>query len=565
MKNKEIADIFYEIAGFLEIKDVKWKPRAYRRAARSIETLSEDIEKIYREKRLEDIEGVGENIRDKIIEYLETGHLEYYEELKKDLPVDFDALTSIEGIGPKTVKKLYQELDVNDIEDLEEAARKGKIADLKGFGEKSEQNILKGLDMAKINQKRMLLGEAFPLVSDIKQRLSDSIYFDKIDVVGSFRRKKPTIGDIDILATSNNPEKAMEEFCNFEDVVEVLEKGKTKSSVIVSDGLEIDLRIIDNESWGSGLIYFTGSKDHNINLRRLSNRKSYKLNEYGLYRKEGEKEKIASVCEKDVYKALNLDYIPPELREDTGEVEAAEGGKLPKLVEIGDIRGDLHMHTNWSDGINSIEEMAKKAEKRGYNYIAITDHGPGAKITDPPQSISDWKKLKEEITRINEKYNLKVLFGAEAEIEKDGIDLVDEIVDMLDLLLVALHRKLSNPTEKLIDVFNRYPVGIWVHPLNRKINKREPLDLNLNKLVNKAKKENISLEINSQPHRLDLPWDLVKKHRNKIDYVINTDAHSVKQLDYLKFGIYQARRGWLEKENILNTRKLDNLQKILTK
>jgi DNA polymerase (family 10) len=559
MKNKEIARLFYEIADFLEMQDVEWKPRAYRRAARSIEALSDPIEEFYERGELEEIDGVGESIAEKVKEYLETGKIEYYEELKEDLPVDVEALTSVEGIGPKTVKKLYESLDIKDLEGLEEAAEEGKIAELEGFGEKSEQRILDHLKMAKKGQERMLLGDAFPISEQIKNRLEESDVFNKVEIVGSFRRRRPTVGDIDILATSEASEEAMDYFCRMDDVKDVLGKGKTKSSVIVSGDLQVDIRIVDEESWGSALQYFTGSKDHNIAVRSLALEKNWTLSEYGLFEK-GTEEIIASQTEGKIYEKLGLDYIAPELREDTGEVEAAKQGELPELVELDDIKGDLQMHTTYSDGSASVKEMAEKADELGYSYILVTDHGPSLHVAGGPSSRKKLEEQREDIEEANQEFEVEVLQGIEANITDNGIDISEDMLDILDIIVVSMHNRLENPTQRVVDVFENFDVDIFAHPLNRMINRREPQDLDMDRIVKAAAENEVAIEINSQPSRLDLPWNLVKEYRNKVKFVISTDAHTTGEMDFMHLGVAQARRGWLEKNNVLNTYTFEDLR-----
>jgi DNA polymerase (family 10) len=539
------------------MQDVEWKPRAYRKAARNIESLSRSIEEIHQEGELEEIDGVGENIAEKIAEYLETGEMEYYRELKEDLPVDIEALTAVEGLGPKKVRKIYQALEVTDLDELEEAAEKGEIAGIEGFGEKTQQKILNNIESARKGQERMLLGKAFPIAEKLRERLEKSAKFEEITVVGSFRRRKPTVGDIDILSASSEPEKAMEEFTGMEDVEDILGEGETKSSVIISGNLQVDLRIVEEESYGAALQYFTGSIDHNVALRTIAVDKDLKLNEYGLF--DSEDTKIAGETEKAVYSKLGMDYIEPELRENTGEIVAAREKELPDLVETEQVKGDLQMHTEYSDGRVSVREMAEKAEELGYEYILVTDHGPSLQIANGV-SEAELEEQKEEIEEVNEDLDVEVLQGAEANISRKGLDLSSEVLEELDLVVASLHNKIENPTEAIINAMKEYPVDIIAHPLNRKINSREPIDLDLEKIVETAQEENVALEINSQPARLDLPWKKVKQYRDSIKFVISTDAHSASEMDYMHLGVSQARRGWCEKENILNTLPLEELR-----
>ncbi|MDY6775769.1 MAG: DNA polymerase/3'-5' exonuclease PolX [Halobacteria archaeon] len=566
MRNKEVADLLYEIADLLEMKEVEWKPRAYRRAARNIESLSEGIDEVHERGELQEIDGVGESIAEKVSEYLETGELGYYEDLKRELPVDVDAVTSVEGVGPKTAKDLYIELGVTDLDDLEEAAESDEIAGLEGYGEKTQEKILEGIGLARKSQERMLLGEAFPITQDIRETVEGFESIDTATVVGSFRRRRPTVGDVDVLGTSEDPDEAMESFCDMRDVNEVLTKGETKSSVIVSGGLRVDLRIVAEDAYGSALQYFTGSKDHNIRVRNIAIEKDWKLNEYGLFDVEDDSEpeegdRIAGETEEEIYEALGLDYIPPELREDTGEVDAARNGDLPDLVEVDDIRGDLQTHTEYSDGSNTVREMAQKADKIGHDYLLVTDHGPALRVADGPSSKEEFEEQRDEIEEVNadDEIDVEVLFGAEANIVDGGLDISEETCEMFDILVAALHSRPDSPTERIVSAVEEYPVDILAHPLNRKINEREPLDLDLDAVVAKAADENVALEINSQPARLDLPWNHVKEYRDEVKYVVSTDAHSTSALDYIHLGVSQARRGWCEPDDVLNTRDLDGL------
>jgi DNA polymerase (family 10) len=567
MKNQEIATMLREIADFLEIQDVEYKPRAYRTAARNIESLSEDVEDVHDRGELEDIEGVGESIGEKIAEYLETGELAYYQDLKADLPVDIEAITNVEGVGPKTAKQLYRELDVKTLEDLETAAEQGAIADLEGFGEKSEQNILDHIEQAKESQERMLLGRAFPIAQDIETRLHDDDAFDQVDVVGSFRRRRPTVGDIDVLATATDPAAAMDTFCGHDDVKEVLSRGETKSSVVVSGDLQMDLRIVEESEYGAGLVYFTGSKDHNITLRNLAVDRDWKLNEYGLYdvsgvdpESNGQRagERLAGETEADVYDTLDLDWIPPELREDTGEVDAAAAGDLPELVDLEAVRGDLQLHTEYSDGSHSVREMAEAAEERGLEYVLVTDHGPHAPI---PGTL-DAETFEDQVAAVDaadDDLDVTVLQGVEAEITDDGLALPDSWYDRCDLIVAGLHTTPSDSTERIVDALADSPIDILAHPSNRLLNEREPLDLDTATVMETAADEDVAIEINAQPKRLDLDWASVKEHRDTVSYVVSTDAHTAGELDFMHLGVAQARRGWCEGSDVLNTRSLDEL------
>lgn len=563
MKNNEIAEMLREIADFLEIEDVQYKPRAYRTAARNIESLSEDIESIHERGELDEIEGVGDSIAEKIAEYLETGELQYYQDLKADLPIDIDAITSVEGVGPKTAKDLYQALGIQTLDDLEDAAEAGEIADVDGFGEQSQQNILEHIPRARKSQERMLLGKAFPIAENVRSRLTDDDAFDDVTIVGSFRRRRPTIGDIDILATATDPEPAMEAFCTHDDVDEVLSRGDTQSSVVVSGDLQMDLRLVDDDEYGAALVYFTGSKDHNITLRNRAIERDWKLNEYGLYdvsdvdddsQRAGDR--LAGDTESDIYDGLDLTWIPPELREDTGEVDAAANDELPALLEADAIRGDLQMHTEYSDGSHTVQEMADAAADRGLEYILITDHGPNAPI---PQKLDDsaFTEQRDAIAAVNDEMDLTVFHGIEAELTEDGIDLPDAWFEALDLVVAGLHATPDDPTDRIVTAFDDTPVDIFAHPTNRLLNERDPLDIDFDRVMAAAADNDVAIEINAQPARLDLDWRHVKTYRDTVSYVVSTDAHTTGELDHMHLGVAQARRGWCGPDDILNTRDVD--------
>lgn len=551
MKNQEASNLLHEIADLLEMKEVEWKPRAYRKAAREIDSLSEDIQEIYEKEEIEEIERIGSGIADKIREYLDTGKIKKHQQLKEDLPVEIEAMTALEGLGPKSVKKLYQALGITNLEELKEATETEKIENVAGFGKKTQQKILDHIELAVMNKNRMLLGKVWPIARELKEKLKNSDNFNKVEIAGSYRRRKPTVGDLDVLATSDNPDKAMEEFCSLEDIKEVLAQGETKSSIIVSGNLQIDLRIVEPDSFGSALNYFTGSKDHGIALRNLAKAQNKKLSEYGVFNES--EEKLAGKTEQEVYNELNLSYIEPELREDTREVEAAKRDNLPDLVELNQIKGDLQIHTEYSDGNDTIEEMANKAQNLGYEYIATTDHGPTVSVTGGME-LEGFKEQREKIDQINEKLDIEILQGVEADIIDGGLDFTKDECKFFDVVLAAMHRETSNPTEDIIKTFNEWQIDIWAHPLNRKINKRKPLDLELDKVMEAVAENNVIIEINANPQRLDLPWKLVKKYKDKVDFVISTDAHSTSNMEYMKFGVFQARRGWLEKSDVVNTK-----------
>jgi DNA polymerase (family 10) len=571
MKNQEVAKLLRMMASYLEMKGVQFKPQAYEKAAYSVEALDEDIEEFVKKKGKEglmELPGVGESIADKIIEYLKTGKIKELEELKKEVPVDIETLTSIEGVGPKIVYKLYKALGIKNIDDLEKACLEHKIRRLPGFGEKSEEKILKGIQFFKQGGGRAILGFIIPVVEELVNYLKESGFAKEVVPAGSYRRRKETIGDIDILATSDKPEKLMDYFVKFDGISDVLAKGPTKTMVRLKIGLDADLRVVSEESFGAALAYFTGSKDHNIVMRELAIKKGWKLNEYGLFDKNGKM--IAGRTEEEIYKALDLEWIPPEMRENRGEIELARQKKLPKLIEYGSIKGDLQVQTNWTDGQNSIEEMVKEAIKLGLEYICITDHTKSLAMTG---GLDEEKLLKQmnEIDKLNQKYKgkIKILKGAEVNILKDGsLDIKDEVLAKLDFVGAAVHSHFNLPkniqTERIKKAMANPHVDCIFHPTGRVINKRPAYEVDIDEIIDYAKKTGTILEIDAYPDRLDLKDEHIKKCVEKgVKMVIDSDAHSVLHLGFLDLGVSQARRGWATKEDILNTLPLEKLQKFL--
>jgi len=563
MKNLEIAKILRMIALYLEMKDVPFKPQAYEKAAYSIEALDEDIEEFIRrngEEKLKELPGIGESIAKKIIEYIETGKIKELENLKKEVPVDIENLTAIEGIGPKIVYKLYKALKIKDIKDLEKACLEHKIRKLPGFGEKSENKILQSINLFKQGTGRFVLGFIIPIVEELVLFLKDSKYVSQISPCGSYRRRKETIGDIDILATSKNKEKVIDYFLTFKEIDHIYAKGPTKAMIRLKNGLDVDLRVVEEKSFGAALLYFTGSKDHNVAIREIAIKKGYKLNEYGLFDKNNKM--IAGKTEEEIYKKLDLQFIPPEIRENQGEIEAAKKNKIPKLIEYGSIKGDLQVQTNWTDGQDSIEKMAKEAIKLNLKYICITDHTQSLAITGG----LDEKKLltqMQEIDKLNSKFKgrIKILKGAEVNILKDGkLDIKDEILAKLDFVGAAIHSHFDLPkdiqTERIKKALANPHVDCLFHPTGRIINKRAPYEIDIDEIIEFAKKNNKILEIDAYPNRLDLKDEHIRKCIQKgVKMVIDTDAHSTVHLNFLDLGVAQARRGWARAEDILNTKE----------
>ncbi len=571
MKNQEIAKILREIADYLKTEEVEFKPYAYRKASVTLETLEKDVEDIYKKgglKSLEKIPGVGKSIAKKIEEYIKKGKIKYYEKIKKELPVAMEELIRIEGMGPKKVRKLFQKLGIKNVKDLEKAAKEKKIRELEGFGEKTEENILQGIEFLKKSKGRFLLGNILPQAREIKEKLEKRKEVKKVDLAGSLRRMKETIGDVDILAVSEEPEKTMDFFVSQENIVKVWSKGKTKSSVKTKQGFDMDLRVIPQKSYGAALQYFTGSKEHNIHTRRVAIDKGLKLSEYGVFRG---KKQIAGKTEKGVYEAIGLSLIPSEMRLNKGEIEAARRGELPKIIGYNDILGDLHCHSEWNGGNNSISELADIAQEMGYEYLGIADHTKFLRI----EHGLDEKKLAEqrkEIDKLNRKFELggkkfRLLQGAETNILKTGeIDINNKALEKLDYAIGGVHSsfKISKKemTERIIRAIKNPNINIISHPTGRILKRRDEYKIDFNKILRAAKEYNVLLEINSFPERMDLNGEKVRKTKEaQVRMIINTDSHHKDQLKFIEFGIGQARRGWAEKKDIINTYPLKKLLK----
>ncbi|MCM8783909.1 MAG: DNA polymerase/3'-5' exonuclease PolX [Candidatus Omnitrophica bacterium] len=570
MKNFQIAQIFSKYADILEIKeDNPFKIRAYRKAAQSLESLTEDIDKLARDNRLQEIPGIGKDLAEKIKEFLNKGKISSFEELCKSIPEGVFRMLEIPGVGPKTAKMLYEKIGVKSIEELEKLAREHKLSGLPGLKDKTEENILKGIKLLKKGRERMLLGTALPLAELIISELKNLKEVKRITYAGSLRRMKETVRDIDILVTSTHSEKVMEYFVKLKQVKEVLAKGTTKSSILTYEGIQVDLRVVEPESFSSCLLYFTGSKQHNIHLRTLAQKMGLKVSEYGVFEEKTNKNLAKNKEEEEIYKILGLSYIPPELREDLGEIEAAQSRKLPQLLELEDIKGDLHLHSDWSDGMHSLEELAKEGIRRGYEYIAITDHSQSLGIA---RGLDEERLLRqiEEIKKINQKLrNFRLLCGTEVDIRKDGsLDLDKKVLEKLDVVVAALHTGFKQSKEELtkrvIKAFETGLVNILAHPSGRLLGEREAYELDYQTIFKVAKEKGVCLEINSYPQRLDLTDVNARAAKNNgIILAIGTDSHSLSQWDYMRLGVAVARRAWLEKKDVLNSLPLKELFKKL--
>jgi DNA polymerase (family 10) len=566
MKNTAIAKVFQDMADLLELKGENvFKIRAYQRAARTFEHLPKEIEVMLQEgEDLQAIPGVGEAIAKKTIELVNTGKLRIYEELKAEFPEGITTLLEIPGIGPKTANKLSTELGIKSADELEQAIKDGRVAKMFRLGDKTAENILQQIQALRRKDQRIPIGEALPVVDEIFDALRPLPGVKNLTAAGSLRRFRETVGDIDLMGTADNPEEVINAFVALPQVREVLAKGPTKASVILPGGLQADLRMVEHDSFGSLLQYFTGSKQHNVTLRTREQKKGLKLSEYGITDTSTDKlEKFAT--EEKFYRRLGLQYIPPEIREDQGEIELAEKGKIPKLVELSDIKGDFHVHTDWSDGHDSLEAMAQAAKALGYQYLAITEHSAGRGIAHGLNEERLRQQI-DEIKRLNQQLEgIRILTGIEVDIRANGsIDLPDEILADLDIVIAAIHSAMSQSedqiTRRILGAIENPHVDVIAHPTCRILGEREPVAIDLEAVFRAAVKYNKALEINAMPSRLDLKDIHVYRARELgVKLIMGTDAHSVAHLGFMRFGVGVARRGWCQAKDILNTRPLEDI------
>lgn len=568
--NSEISDIFNDVADLLEIQGSNtFRVRAYRNAARTIEGLSGSAADMVSEgEDLSQIPGVGKDLAKKIKEIVETGKLSMLEDLKKEVPFELSHFMDIPGLGPRKVHAIYTELGVKTIGELKKAAEEHRIREIEGFGKKTEEAILSELQKAGEKEIRTKISVAHDIASSLVKYLEKAKGVKEVTIAGSYRRRKETVGDLDILVSHKKESEIMDHFVNYEDVRKVISKGKTKSSILLRSGFQVDLRSVAHASYGAALHYFTGSKAHNIAIRKIGQSMNLKVNEYGIFKNDT---KIAGKTEEEVYKQFGLPYIEPELRENRGEIEAARNSKLPKLIDLKDIKGDLHAHTTYTDGRYSLEEMANGAKDRGYEYLAITDHSKHVTVAGGMDSKELRKQIK-EIDKLNEKIDgIRILKGIEMDILEDGsLDLPDDVLKELDIVYCSVHYKFNlsreKQTERIIRAMDNPYFNILAHPTGRLINKRDPYDVDIKAVMKAAKERGCLMEINANPQRLDLT-DIHSKMAKEmgIKISISTDAHSISDYDNMCYGVWQARRGWLEKSDVLNTRNVDSLLKLLNR
>ncbi|HQQ25516.1 MAG TPA: DNA polymerase/3'-5' exonuclease PolX [Methanomassiliicoccales archaeon] len=566
--NARVASILEEVADLLELKeDTFFQVRAYRRVAKEISSLTEDIKDLYVRGHLDQVPGVGKAIHDKIVEIIRTGELQYLNDLRNEFPAGLLQVMQVPEVGPKTAGRLYKELKVTNLQDLKAAAEQHRIRMLKGFGERTEENILKGIRYLESRQGRMLLGYAYPRGKALEEHMREQ-GFELVSLGGSLRRMRETIGDIDILVGSSEPSRAMDAFVSYPQAAEVMLRGETKTSIRLQDGVQVDMRVVDPSSYGAALQYFTGSKEHNVRMRSLANDLGFKVNEYGVYR-TSDGARVAGETEEGVYEVLGMQWMPPEMREDRGEVDLARKGAVPRMVTLSDICGDLHTHSEASDGVDTVEAMAKAAEARGYEYLAITDHSHSLTIGN---GLSAERLLEsmEHVRKVNEAHpDLHLLVGTEVEIDdKGGLDYPPKLLEDLDIVVAAVHSRFkmtpAEMTDRLVTAVSNENVNILAHPTGRIIGEREGYSFDMERVMQAAKDNGVALEVNSFPERLDLNDVHCAMARERgVMISIDTDAHNVRQLDYMLYGVATAKRGWVPPELVLNALPWQELRKRL--
>ncbi len=568
MINQQVANILYKIADLMEIKgENPFRVRAYRNAARTIESLGRDLSEMLEQgEDLTGLPGIGKDLSRKIREIMETGTLSRLKELESEVPGGLVGLLKVEGLGPKRIKALYDKLGITGIDELKKAASEGKIRSLPGFGKRLEETILKGVILAKKAGRRFKWSYASSFGEELISFLKKGPHVKRAEIAGSYRRKKETVGDLDILVTARNPGAIIDRFVTFPGLKRVISRGRTRSAIILESNIQVDLRAVEEESYGSALHYFTGSRAHNIAMRAIAQKRGLKINEYGIFKAD---KRIAGSEEKDVFNAVDLPFIPPELRENRGEIEAAREGRLPELVTLGEIKGDLHCHTNWSDGRHSVEEMVAFARSLGYEYIAITDHSKRLAMT---RGLDEERLLLQarEIDKVQKKFkDIQILKGIEVDILEDGsLDLSTEALKALDFVVAAVHSKFrlsrKRQTKRVMRAMENPCVNTIAHPTGRLIGSREPYEIDMEEILKCARDTGCFLELNAQPDRLDLNDINLKLARHMgVRVSMGTDAHNRDNLLYMRFGVNQARRGWLEKGDVINCLGITEILKIL--
>ena len=566
MRSYEIARVFERMADVLELKgENPFRIRAYRRAAQNLETLSEDVETLAREDRLEEIPGVGADLAGKIEEYLKTGHIREIDAACRTVPRGVVELLDVPGIGPKTAKQLYEREGVTSVATLERLARAGKLRGLRGIQARTEENIVRGIALLRGGQARMPLGRALPLGRELVRALEDVHGVKTITLAGSMRRMKETVGDIDLLVTSSEPAAVIKAFTGLRHVATVLERGTTKASIRHREGIQVDLRVVEPECYGAALMYFTGSKQHNIRIRAMGMKRGLTISEYGVVR-ETSGRRVAGATEEEVYAAVGLPWIPPELREDTGEVEAARARRLPKLVSLGDVRGDLHTHTNATDGHHSVEALVDAAAARGYAYVAVTDHSRATRVAGG-LSIDELRAHVHRVRAVAKRHpDITVLAGSECDILPDGrLDYPDRVLAELDLVIAAVHTRFKQSkremTRRICAALANPHVHILGHPTGRLLGEREPYELDVDQVLRAAQRHDKAVEVNGYPDRLDLCDVHARRARDLgVLLAVGTDTHMLDHLGYMELGVAMARRGWVEAPSVINTWPAEKLR-----
>lgn len=566
--NEPVVDMLNQIADILEITGSdRFRPIAYRRAARTVEALPKPVSEYVSDGTVSQLSGIGEAIAAKITEFVKNGKLEYLENLRRGIPPGLLEMLKLQDVGPKTVGRLFAELKITSIDELQKACIEHRIRGLKGFGEKTEEKILQSIAFYRSSSARYLLSDADAISEKLVSYLKP--FSSKIEVAGSLRRRKETVGDIDIIVSAADPAKVMDVFTGFGETDVVLSKGETKSSVKLKSGMQVDLRVVDESSYGAALLYFTGSKDHNVILRTLSIDRGFKLNEYGLYRRKNDSVE-AGRTEEEIYSALGMDFILPELREARGEIDAAMNHRLPVLVEPDDIRGDIHCHTDWSDGSNSLEDMVSAAERIGYSFIGISDHSRSVRVAN---GLSEERMVSqiERIERLNKsgRFNTRVLCGSEVDILPDGhLDYSDRLLSRMDYVIASIHSKFNmeekEMTDRILTAFSNDYLTVFGHPTAREIGKREQIAFSKEKVFSAAAEKSVLLEINGSPERLDLNDSLIiEASKYGCSFIASTDSHHTSSLSNMRYAVSMARRGWLEKGKVANTLELSHFLRVL--
>lgn len=570
--NRELAELFSDMAGFYRFKgrEHQFRVTAYEKAARFIENMTEDIRDYMKEGDLVDLPGIGESIAEKIHEYVDTGKIKKHDKLKKEIPPDFLDLLNVQGLGPETLKTLNDKLGISSREELIEALKDGTVEAIDGFGKKKVQNILEGLEEQERGDRRVFLAEATDIAEWVMGKMEACDPIIQMEAAGSLRRGRETIGDIDLLvsAQKEDKEEIIAFFTSLEGVKKVLAQGKTKASILIDlDHRQVDMRVVDESQWGGALLYFTGSKEHNIHLRKIAKERGLKINEYGLYETSGKKRRIAGKTEKELYKKLGLAWIPPELRENRGEIERASQKKLPELIEFDDIWGDFHVHSDWSDGVQTIKEMARYArEQMEYSYMVLTDHSKSSRIAGGLDEQRFTEQF-EAIDKINEEIGKPFIKkGVEVDILPDGrLDLDVHLLEQMDWIVASVHSQFSRDnTDRILAACESPFVNAIGHPSGRLMGKRKAYPLDIEKIIKKAAETGTALEINAQPQRMDIHSEWAKMAIDAgVKIVIGTDAHDLKNFDYMSQGVATARRGWCTKDDVINTRKWSDVEKLV--